>query len=300
MLTYPRKPTRRFRPEPYSLASGSLPRQFAGLPCGQVAYLRHGKGPPLLLVHGIPTSCRLWEPLLGILGEHYECIVPDLLGLGHSTPERGTDLSSPGQADMLAALLDQLGIHHCYAVFHDQGGAHGGQFLKRHGERVDAVIFTDVVCFDNWPVPAVDALMALGSAIKPLAALRIPQLLLRWLTWPQTTFRQLVPAVLRDEWHRPLNLGGATLDHWIAYVTAQSNHWSQDAVPTLQAWTKPAHVIWAAEDRFLPPSWGVELARAIPGAADNPEILPFAGHFWQTEVPCTGAAAIHRFFASLA
>lgn len=280
------------------MATNTLERQFLDLESGRVAYLRHGSGPPLLLVHGIPTSCRLWEPLLGLLGEHYDCIVPDLLGLGHSRPTAEADLSSPGQADMLALLLDALGIAQTFAVFHDQGGAHGGQMLKRHGQRIDAVLLTDVVCFDNFPVPVIDAIMRLGTAIKPLAALRLPQVLMRIFPWPQTTFRQLIPAAIRADWNRALNEGGETLDHWIAYAKAQSNHWTQDAVPTLRAWDKPAHVLWAAQDRFLPPSWGVELARAIPTADDNPELMPFAGHFWQTEIPRTGAEAIHRFFAT--
>ena len=59
------------------MAVGTLPRRTAQLACGNVTYLRHGEGPPLLLVHGIPTSARLWEPLLGDLGEHFDCIVPN-------------------------------------------------------------------------------------------------------------------------------------------------------------------------------------------------------------------------------
>src|SRR5437879_5809406 len=88
-------------PESHSIAVGTLPRQRVQLDCGEVAYLRHGSGPSLLLVHGIPTSARLWEPLLGTLGEHFDCIAPDLLGMGRSRPAASADLSSPGQAEML-------------------------------------------------------------------------------------------------------------------------------------------------------------------------------------------------------
>ncbi|MES1945039.1 Haloalkane dehalogenase [Salinisphaera sp. PC39] len=301
MLTAPRRPMRRFRPESPTLAIGTLERRHLDLECGRVAYLRHGPtgAPPLLLVHGIPTSARLWEPLLGTLGAYYDCIVPDLLGLGRSRPAAGADLASPGQADMLAAVLDALDIETCLAVFHDQGGAHGAQMLKRHGGRVDAAVFTDCVCYDNWPVPVVDALMRLGPATRPLAATRVLQYAMRVFPWPLTTFRGPILQAAREDWEYALNTGGEALTHWIDYTASQSSHWSQDAVSALQSWTKPAHVIWAAQDRFLPPSWGVELARDIPGADDNPELLPFAGHFWQMEVPATGAAAIHRFFSNL-
>ena len=293
---------RRFAAEPATLAPGSLQRQYLDLDCGRVAYLRHGpakkKAPPLLLVHGIPTSCRLWEPLLGLLGEHYDCIVPDLLGLGRSVPKNGAELNSPAQANMLAAVLDELGIKETLAVFHDQGGSHGGQMLKLHGERIQAVVLTDCVCYDNWPVPVIDVIMALGNAIKPLAKIKLAQFFFS-LLWPLTVFRQNIPKAITDDWDQALNSGGQALDDWIRYAKSQSPEWTMDAVPTLHAWEKPAMVLWAAQDRFLPVSWGAKLAAEIPGAANNPTLLPFAGHFWQTEVPESGAKAIHAFFSSL-
>lgn len=300
MLTAPKKPMRRFLAEPATLAPGTLERQYIDLACGRVAYLRHGpeKAPPLLLIHGIPTSSRLWEPLLGILGKHYDCIVPDLLGLGRSVPTPGAELAAPAQADMFAALLDALDIKECFAVFHDQGGMHGGQMLKLHGDRIKAVIFTDCVCYDNWPVPVVDAVMHLNKAIKPLAKIGLAQFAFRWL-WPLTVFRRNIPKAITKDWEYALDTGGQALDDWLRYFTSQTPHWSLDAVSAQQAWSKPAMVLWAGQDRFLPISWGAKLAADIPGADDNPTILPFAGHFWQTEVPESGANAIHEFFSTL-
>lgn len=304
MFTANRKPFRKMEQETPSLPVGTLDRQAVDLPCGRVTYLRHGHGAPLLLVHGIPTSCRLWEPLLGTLGEHYDCIAPDLLGLGHSAPDADADLSSPGQAEMLAQLLDALHIDATYAVFHDQGGAHGMQFLKHHGDRVKAVIFTDVVCYDNWLVPVISLTVWLAThrLVPLMSRLHLLQATLDLHTLPRTIVRGRFPRALRDDWFGPLRRGGQSRRDWIRYVASQpDNRWTMDAIPTLQAWTKPARVIWAAEDAFLPPSWGVRLAQDIPGAgARDVKLLPFAGHFWQAEVPQAGAAAIDEFFSGLA
>lgn len=169
---------RRPPPETPSMAIGTLPRQRVTLECGEVTYLRYGSGRPLLLVHGIPTSSRLWEPLLGDLGERFDCIVPDLLGMGLSRPEAGADLGSPGQAIMLAQLLDALLVDRVLAAFHDQGGAHGLQFLRNYGERVDAVALCDIVCYDNWVVPAitvVEALCRFPRALHIATRLDIPR-----------------------------------------------------------------------------------------------------------------------------
>lgn len=301
MLTANRRALKQFLPESPTIEVGTLPRQTIDLPCGRVAYLRHGKGAPLLLVHGIPTSCRLWEPLLGILGERYDCIVPDLLGLGHSVPKPDADLASPGQADMLAQLLDALGIGTTHAVFHDQGGAHGGQFLKRHGERIRAHVFTDVVCYDNWYVPVIAAAVTVAKLglVPLLAKLRIIEALFDLHTLPRTIVRGRFPKAMREDWYRALRAGGQAQADWIRYVVSQSPRWTLDAVPTLKAWTKPTRILWAAEDCFLPPSWGVKLAEDMPGAAGVVKLLPFASHFWQAEVPQSGARAIREFFDGL-
>jgi pimeloyl-ACP methyl ester carboxylesterase len=303
MFTANRKPLRAMAKETPSMSVGTLQRQAVDLPCGRVTYLRHGRGAPLLLVHGIPTSCRLWEPLLGTLGEHYDCIAPDLLGLGRTTPQTHADLSSPGQAQMLTQLLDALHIDATYAVFHDQGGAHGMQLLKHHGNRVRAVIFTDVVCYDNWLVPPIALTVWLAShgLVSLMSRLRLLQAVLDSHTLPRTVLRGGCPRALRDDWFWPLRQGGRAQDDWIRYVTSQpDNRWTMDAIPTLRSWTKPTRIIWAAEDVFLPPSWGVRLAQDIPGAAGDIKLLPFASHFWQAEVPRTGAAAIDEFFSGLA
>lgn len=289
-------------PEPPSMPVGTLDRRTVELTGGQVAYLRHGAGPPLLLVHGIPTSARLWEPLLGDLGRHFDCIAPDLLGLGRSLPRPGARLDSPGQADMLAELLDALGIGETLLALHDQGGAHGQQFLVRHPERVRAVAFTNEVCFDNWPVPVITMLMAMSRSPRLVGALGragIMQMSLDAYTLPQTVRRmRTVPRALRDDWMwavGPDATPGA-LEGFCAYVAAQSPRWTMEAVPTLAAWSKPATVIWTTDDAYLPVHWGVRLAETVPTADPRPTLIPSAGHFFHAEVPQTAARVLLDFF----
>lgn len=290
-------------PEPPSMAVGTLERRHASLDCGDVAFLRHGSGPPLLLVHGIPTSARLWEPLLGDLGERFDCIVPDLLGMGRSRARPGADVSSPGQAAMFAQLLDHLGIGTCLAAFHDQGGAHAMRFLEAHGDRVDAFAVADIVCYDNWVVPAIDVMMAASRfprALHALARTGVADLtFLRMWPFPQTTVRGPIPKAMSDDWMAAMRAGGDDLAAFAAYVLAQSPAHTTETVDVLRAWTKPALVAWAGHDRFLSPSWAARLCADIPGAPDQPVLWPFAGHFWQAEIPRTGARTLGDFFAGV-
>lgn len=282
------------------MAVGTLERQQAALDCGDVAYLRHGSGPPLLLVHGIPTSARLWEPLLGDLGRHFDCIAPDLLGLGRSRARPGFDVGSPGQAEMLAQLLDHLGLDDVCLALHDQGGAHGLRFLEGHGQRVRALALANIVCYDNWEVPAIRLTRLLCQRPQALAALGRSGLataaFLRVWPIPQTVYRGPLPAALGDDWLGALRTGGADLDAFAAYVVAQSPRHTTETVPVLQSWSKPAFVLWGAHDLFLVPSWAVRLCADIPGAPDQPVLVPFSGHFLQVDAPRTAAALLSDFF----
>src|SRR5260370_37344605 len=71
--------------------------------------------PALLLLHGLPSSSRMYEPLLQRLSGRYHLIAPDYPGFGHS------DWPAPTQFaytfDHIAAVMEHftetLGLTHC-------------------------------------------------------------------------------------------------------------------------------------------------------------------------------------------
>ena len=77
----------------------------------------------MLFLHGIPTSCALWNGVIGILSGQFQCIAVDLPGLGRSanTPHGFRDL------DALAASIEDIRIEHriekWHIVGHDGGCA---------------------------------------------------------------------------------------------------------------------------------------------------------------------------------
>jgi len=51
----------------------------------QIAYTDHGKGPTLLLLHGVPTSSWLYRKMIPNLQDHFRVVSVDLLGYGSSS-----------------------------------------------------------------------------------------------------------------------------------------------------------------------------------------------------------------------
>lgn len=69
-------------------------------------HVRHGSGPPLVLVHGLGSRGASWDPIIGPLAARREVIVPDLPGHGQS-PSLDVEPSVANLTDALAEFLDE-------------------------------------------------------------------------------------------------------------------------------------------------------------------------------------------------
>ena len=113
--------------------------------------------PPILLLHGLPSSSRMFDPLLARLADQYHLIAPDYPGFGHS------DWPDPKQFDYtfdhIARIIDDfsqvLGLSHYTLYMQDYGGPVGFRMALAHPERVEALIVQDAVAHNeglgaNW------------------------------------------------------------------------------------------------------------------------------------------------------
>lgn len=107
--------------------------------------------PILLLLHGFPSSSRMFDPLIPFLADRYRLVAPDYPGFGHSDtppPERFAYTF-----DHLAAVIDDftraLGLDR-YALFlQDYGGPVGFRLALAHPERVSALVIQNAVAHEE-------------------------------------------------------------------------------------------------------------------------------------------------------
>jgi pimeloyl-ACP methyl ester carboxylesterase len=113
--------------------------------------------PTILLLHGLPSSSRMFQSLLTRLSDNYHLIAPDYPGFGHS------DWPDPKEFaytfDHIAAVMDDfttaLGLQHYTLYMQDYGGPVGFRMVLAHPERVQALIVQDAVSHNeglgaNW------------------------------------------------------------------------------------------------------------------------------------------------------
>jgi pimeloyl-ACP methyl ester carboxylesterase len=105
----------------------------------------------LLLLHGFPSSSRMFAPLFARLSDHYHLVAPDYPGFGHS------DWPDPQQFaytfDHIASVMDNftqaLGLSHYTLYMQDYGGPVGFRLVLAHPERVQALIVQNAVAHNE-------------------------------------------------------------------------------------------------------------------------------------------------------
>jgi len=113
--------------------------------------------PTLLLLHGLPSSSRMFEPLFSRLSDRYHLIAPDYPGFGHS------DWPDPKKfaytfdhiAETMNHFTEALGLSRYTLYMQDYGGPVGFRMALAHPDRIEALIVQDAVAHNeglgaNW------------------------------------------------------------------------------------------------------------------------------------------------------
>lgn len=107
--------------------------------------------PTILLLHGFPSSSRMFEPLFARLADRYHLIAPDYPGFGHSDAPAPQDFAYT--FDHLAAVtndfLETLGVRRYALYVQDYGGPVGFRLALAHPERLTGLIVQNAVAHED-------------------------------------------------------------------------------------------------------------------------------------------------------
>lgn len=124
----------------------------------RMSYVEHGKGRPIVLLHGNPTSSYLWRKVIPELGDSGHCIAPDLIGMGDSEKIGGL-YRFKDHAEYLEAFLGVVGAtEDVVLVLHDWGGPLGFDWARRNPSAVAGVVYMETIVtpmtWEDWPEAA--------------------------------------------------------------------------------------------------------------------------------------------------
>src|SRR5881409_1383490 len=124
--------------------------QIAGL---SIFYREAGPkdAPTLLLLHGLPSSSRMFEPLFARLSDRYHLVAPDYPGFGHSDwPDpKHFAYTFDHYAEIMNHFTEALGLSRYTLYMQDYGGPVGFRMALAHPDRIEALIVQDAVAHNE-------------------------------------------------------------------------------------------------------------------------------------------------------
>ncbi len=239
--------------------------------------------PTILLLHGLPSSSRMFQPLLTRLADDYHLIAPDYPGFGHSDwPDpKQFDYTFDHIASVMNDFTQTLGLSHYTLYMQDYGGPVGFRMVLAHPERAQALIVQDAVAHNeglgvNWTTrrafwadrAAHDE--ALRKNLLSMAATKTRHV------GDDPNVELYDPDLWTDE-YAFLNAPGQAQIQSDLFYDYRTN---VDAYPTWQAWMQKAQprllVIWGKHDLSFDPGEPERYRKDVPSA--QVYVLD-AGHF---------------------
>lgn len=261
------------------------------------AFVKVGRGPALVLLHGIGCNHRTWLPVLRPLSRHFTVFAPDLLGHGESGAPRA-DYSIGGYANGVRDLLAIHGIRSATIVGHSLGGGIAMQFAYQFPQSTQRLVLVGSGGLGKSVHPVMRAMTMPGgnTALKLLgeAPLRLPAIaalrLLHRTGAPGTIDFDGAAEVLdslgdrgrRRAFHHVLR---AAVDWRGQVITMIDRTYLAEAMPSL--------IVWGEQDSIIPVKHAYAAHALLPGS--QLEIIPHAGHFPHEDDPEHFASALIDF-----
>ena len=272
-------------------------RKFVSTPYGEIAYVEKGDGPAALFVHGVLLNGYLWRDAIDALSGARRCIALDIMGHGATKAPADADTTFAGQAKMLNAFVDALGLGQVDLVGNDTGGGISQIFAAEHPEKVRTLTLTNCDAQDNYPPAALEGLVnvAKQGGLGPLGKMWIGD-----KNTVRTSFgvayehMEAIPDDRIDFYLKPIFESEANVA-MLGRLILTPNSQNVSIEPKLRQVKAPALIMWGLDDIFFDVKWAHWLKQTLPGAGDVIEI-PGARLFWPEERPEFFAEKVAAFW----
>lgn len=259
--------------------------------------------PVLLLLHGFPSSSRMYETLLPPLADRFRLIAPDYPGFGHSTalPPGEFVYTFDRIAEVMSRFAARLELERFALFVQDYGGPVGFRMALAQPERIRAIVVQNAVAHEEGLGPLWETRKAFwADRARHEAALRA-----NLLSFDATRLRHMGHTAHperydSDMWHDEFAFLSSAGQIDIQTELFYDYRTNVERYPQWQRYLRehqpPMLVLWGKHD----PSFTVQGAHAYRREVPNAEVhLLEAGHFALDEACDEVAAHTRRFLISL-
>ena len=259
--------------------------------------------PVLLLLHGFPSSSRMYETLFAPLADRYRLIAPDYPGFGYSTalPPGEFVYTFDRLAEVITRFADRLELDRFALFVQDYGGPVGFRIAQAQPERIRGIIVQNGVAHEEGIGPLWNTRKAFwADRSRHETALRA-----NLLSFDATRLRHVGHTAHPerydpDAWHDEFAFLSSPGQIDIQTELFYDYRTNVERYPQWQQYLRehqpPMLVVWGKYD----PSFSIEGAHAYRRDVPEAQVhLLEAGHFALDEACDEVAAHTRRFLASL-
>lgn len=247
---------------------------------------RGGSGPPLLLIHGFPTSSFDWAALWPALSARYSLHALDMLGFGLSDKPSAYPYNLSASADQWQDYVQSQALHDVDVLAHDYGDTVLQELLARQNDgvlpfRIGRVTLLNGGLFPEATFPILMQKLLLGP-LGPVVA--------RLSNFGRfcASMRAIAGAPLAEQelqWHWQLLAhanGRVVMPKIIQYIRERRRHRARWTAALQQA-NIPLHLIVGDRDPISGKTIAARWQTLLP---DSPlTVLEGVGHYPQWEAP---------------
>ena len=272
------------------------------LSAGTIDYLdTGGDGPVIVLLHGLLMDASLWDDVINELSADHRVVAPTLpLGANRRAMNTDADLSLTGIARLIAEFLDRLDLRDVTLVGNDTGGAIVQLLAVDGSARIGRILLASCDAFDNYPPGLTGKTLVLTGRLSPaMFGLFMQQMRLRPVRRLPLAFGWLTKRgdAATARWMKPILDNPAIRRETVRVLRAiaAEPRLMLDAAAHLTGFDRPALIVWAENDRVMPPEHGRRLAALLSNARlieipDSYTLLPL-------DQPTQFAKVVQKFVA---
>ncbi len=244
-----------------------------------IHYISAGKGEPILLLHGWPTSSYLWRNIIEPLARTRLVIAPDLPGFGSSDKPPTAPYTLDYQVKMLDSLLRSMNVGRTDLVVHDLGGPVGLLWAVRNPSKVRGLVilntfvhpglsFLEKLVFLTVKIPIIRDWIASPAGIS---------ITMKWGVENKKKMTREVIAAYQAPFTTPM-----TRQVLIKTLAAIDVNEMEEIMQKLPGMDVPIRIIFGEKDLLL-----AEEMRRLAGELPKAQVtsIPDCGHFLQEDIP---------------
>jgi pimeloyl-ACP methyl ester carboxylesterase len=225
--------------------------------------------PAIMLIHGFPSSSKMFRHVMDDLSKVSHVIAPDLPGFGESGIVEEPGFA--GFAEVIEDLLDQLGVESFYLYLHDYGAAVGLHLATDHPWRIRGLIvqnanahrsgmgeqWVDTERFWNEPTAETEALATAHLTFEGTRDQYIGGI-------PAEIAERMDEARWQEDWRIMSQSGRMALQRALVYDYRQHVARFGEIARYLEENQPPALMIWGRHDVFFDIGETLSWMKALP------------------------------------